>query len=349
MQIASLLASFESAAGKAETILQVLLGELPGLPSDFFTDAGRSLPLVAFTGMPSPALDQARERLTKSGPLIVKPAVQQATATPAPIPGENATPSPSPTPVPGPTEAVPIPATSPTPEAETQPEAAETPAAEDAPTATPAPETGQGTPLPPNARLWFALIIDNDGHVALVARPNGSTTWTVFKEDIPVPTDRWVNYSGTLTFVVNPERSGEPELKLYRDGVSSKQSNLPTNVGFSSGTCDSRFSSGLYFAGLCDQFFFGGLLDEVRFWMRALKETEIEQWQTRPGESFDEMAYWSFDDGPGRARTETCGQDILTAIVTGLTCDYSRNTFDIRVRGPRWIQADLQVGEFEEQ
>ena len=180
----------------------------------------------------------------------------------------------------------------------------------------------------------MGIIIDDDGHVAFVARPR-SAGWTAVKDEKPIPVGQWVHYAAVFTYDIS---SGTVEsLHLFRNGDEVKGADLvanPITVRVDNTNCP----TGFYIGGLCpsgQQFAYKGVLDEVRVWNRALSEKEINGWRDLPGEFFNEYAYWAFDDGPGRTSAEICGLD--------LTCDRSPNAFNIRVVGPSWIASDFNT------
>ncbi|MCB9423112.1 MAG: hypothetical protein H6667_25150 [Ardenticatenaceae bacterium] len=187
-------------------------------------------------------------------------------------------------------------------------------------------------PVPPN--IWLGVIIDDDGHVAFVARPR-SAGWTAVKDEKPISVGQWVHYAAVLTYDIN---SGTVEsLQLFRNGDEVKGADLianPITVRVDNTGCP----PGFYVGGLCptgQQFAYHGMLDEIRVWNRALSEKEIDGWRDLPGEFFNEYAYWAFDDGPGRTSADVCGLD--------LTCDRSPHAFHIRVAGPSWIASDFNT------
>ena len=203
---------------------------------------------------------------------------------------------------------------------------------------------GEGAPTPADATAaaeipaWVALMIDNDGHVALVAKTDGAKTWAVVKENSAVPTGQWVHYAGVVSYTVTDGVASTPTLTLYRDGDEAKRADpdvFPTNVAFDQ-ACIFEFPAGFYLGALCNTAHFTGQLDEVRLWRRALGEAEIDQWRARPGERSDELVYWSFEEGPGNRR---CGDETRPVNVA---CDNSRsNRYHLVVSGPAWADADV--------
>ncbi|MEM7112372.1 MAG: LamG-like jellyroll fold domain-containing protein [Chloroflexota bacterium] len=236
----------------------------------------------------------------------------------------------------------------PTPEAPEVDEGAEGAAAEE-PTATApaAAETEATTPETPTAQqtqdVWLALIIDSDGHVTLAAKPDGSETWSFYKENVPVPTGEWLHYVGTVSYTVTDDAPENLEMKLYRNGELSKQADseqFPTNVRFDQ-ACNGEFESGFYFGSICGDFFYEGQIDDVRLWQRELDKAEARQWQRRPGEVFDEFVYWSFDQGPGTHACPTAADGSARAL-RNVACDTSsQGKHDLLVVGPKWTDAHL--------
>ncbi len=192
-----------------------------------------------------------------------------------------------------------------------------------------------GAALPPN--LWAGLMVDTDGHMMLVARaPSGDWTWE--KDEKPLPVMQWVHYAIVLRY--NLASGAITGYTLYRDGsrVKGDVSGETPTLAVDALACPASF----YIGGLCDQngrYFFAGRIDEVRVWNRALTSDEIEAWRKLPGVSYDEVAYWPFDDGPGRSATEACDP--------GLTCDRSPGgQFSLKVIGPSWLDADSGLAAF---
>lgn len=191
-------------------------------------------------------------------------------------------------------------------------------------------------PIPPN--IWFGLIIDDDGHVAAIARPRSVFTWAVAKDEQPILVGQWVHYTAE---VIYDSRTGViDDIRLIRNGDEVKGFDLvqdPINVQVDTVNCVPNF----YFGGLCNTnraFSFAGRLDEIRVWDRLISEEEIDGWRDLPGEFYDELAYWAFDDGPGQSSDERCPR--------ALTCDASGNNFHLTVSGPGWVAADYGLNSF---
>lgn len=355
-RLAELLRNFNASAGRVQQILRVILGELPGLPAA--TTGALAPPLKATTPLVTTVrLSSApvRARLGGSrvglGTTTVARSSGHSAAAP---PIQAATPTPVPSPTPAATQES-LPSSQPTATSAVSPDQPSTPPAS-GPTATPMPDAAAtATPsvtATPSATLpittvaesglWLALVIDNDGHVALVARPEASATWSSFKDDVAIPTGRWVHYTGSISYRVGPAGVGTPELHLYRDGARAKASARPTTFTAPPAVDCLDGAAGFYLAGVCGRLHFQGLLDEVRFWNRALPPAEVSQWPSRPDEQFDEQAYWPFDDGPILHLSNQCGDvDPVLARASGLSCDHSRHNHHLQVIGPRWIEADL--------
>ncbi len=197
----------------------------------------------------------------------------------------------------------------------------------------------QTTPLSPSLgtaaaieplNLWVGLMVDADGHMMLAARA-ASGTWTWQKDEKPMPVLQWVHYAIVLRY---DARTGEiTDYQLYRNGspVKGDVSGETPSLAVDALACP----AGFYIGGLCDtsgRYFFAGRIDEVRVWNRALTLNEIEAWRKLPGISYDEVAYWPFDDGPGRSGG---------ACPPGQTCDMGlTGDYNLIVTGPAWLDAE---------
>jgi hypothetical protein len=192
---------------------------------------------------------------------------------------------------------------------------------------TPAPGAGEITPL----NIWLGLAVDQDGHAILAAKSRNASEWSVVKDDRPLLTRQWVHYA--VTVVYDAATGVIESAELYRNGsrVKGKDLGEPLELSFDTLRC----ADGFYIGGLCDAednffYFFGGI-DEVRVWNRALSQEDLDNWLKMPGVSFDEYAYWPFDDGPGSARPVACDLEA--------TCDNSREgRFPLIVYGPAWVE-----------
>lgn len=184
---------------------------------------------------------------------------------------------------------------------------------------------------PPN--IWIGLIIDDDGHVAVVARPRSATSWTVVKDEQPIVIGQWVHYTAVVSY--NAGTGTVDTVQLLRNGDEVKGFDLaqnPITIQVDAVNCAPNF----YIGGLCASnlaFAFAGRLDEIRIWNRIMSEEEIDGWRDLPGEFYDEYAYWAFDDGPGRTNAARCP--------FAFTCDQSSHGFHVRVAGPAWLPADF--------
>lgn len=183
----------------------------------------------------------------------------------------------------------------------------------------------------PPLNLWLGLAVDQDGHAILAAKSRSASEWTVVKDDRPLLTRQWVHYA--VTVVYDAATGAIESAELYRNGsrVKGKDLGEPVELDFDTLRC----ADGFYIGGLCDAednffYFFGGI-DEVRVWNRALSQEDLDNWLKMPGVSFDEFAYWPFDDGPGSAHPVDCDPDA--------TCDNSRGgLFPLTVYGPAWVE-----------
>ena len=195
---------------------------------------------------------------------------------------------------------------------------------------------------PPNLRA--GLLVDNDGHVMLAARPANGGDWAWEKDEKPLPIGQWVHYAAVIHYDV--QTGAIITSTLYRDGSKVKGVKGDLTAKVPTLTFDTlRCPAGFYIGGLCDtngRFYFAGRIDEVRVWNRALDQDEIDAWRKMPGTVFDEWAYWAFDDGPGRSSAEIC--------LLNMTCDLSPDhRFHLHILGPGWIEADFgQAGRTNE-
>jgi hypothetical protein len=206
------------------------------------------------------------------------------------------------------------------------------------PTGTPAATTAG----PEAGQLWGGLVVDRRGHVAVAARLGAAGEWVELPDHNPVPTGRWVHYAGVIRYA----EGASPALRLYRDGVEVAYGDGETPdrdpldmrpVACHSDSGDVPGDGGeVYVGGLCaaaPQYVFRGRIDEVRIWERALEAGEVQRWRVRPGEFYDEAAYWPLDDGPGRriaGRGCTLDQ----------SCNRAGDGYPLWVSGPAWVEAE---------
>jgi hypothetical protein len=246
---------------------------------------------------------------------------------------ETAAPTASPTPAPGIGESTGTPTVSTTPVGEDKGKEAltVTPSPTSPPTSAPTEETLPAT------NWWGALIVDRRGYAAVVVQQGLAGTWVELSDRKPLPTQRWVHYTGVITF----DGGDTPQLALYRDGLDVRNDPaLPAGdrVDLEPARCD----AGVYVGGLCETAqgsFFRGRIDDIRIWERALGEDEMRRWIERPGEFYDEVAYWPLDDGPGsQVARRTCRVD--------QSCNLSRDLYPLPVSGPSWVDADLRLLDF---
>jgi uncharacterized repeat protein (TIGR01451 family) len=260
------------------------------------------------------------------------------------IEGGKGTPTVTPTPTPGgDAEGKETPIVTPTPgggaKGEGTPTVTPTPAGESAASA------GDRGPAP-GTPLWGALIVDPRGHAAVVARQGVAGVWAKLPDRKPLPTHRWVHYTGVITFTAE----ATPTLGLYRDGVDVKNDPplIVEQVDLEPAGC----VAGVYVGGLCEtaqQSFFRGRLDDIRIWERALTEDEAGRWLARPGEFYDEVAYWPLDDGPGRQVAQgtcTLAQSCNVRVSTPGTADRANDRYHLPVSGPAWVEAELGQADF---
>jgi hypothetical protein len=179
----------------------------------------------------------------------------------------------------------------------------------------------------PSQTIWIALVLDNDGHVAIVTRtPNQSSTSEFQKDERAITVGAWVHYAGVVQ-IRSVSTAPQVQTLLYRNGARVK---LNTPIAFDDLGCTPR----VYIGGACLPNLasaLAGRLDEVRIWQRALSEAEINNWLNRPGEVFDEAAYWPFDDGPGPQ-----------------SADRSRRGHTLRLNGPAWIASTIGIDQATE-
>jgi len=255
------------------------------------------------------------------------------TASPTPAPGigeDRGTPTVMPTPGAG--QGKETPTVMPTPGAG---QGKEGPTVTPAPTSPPASApTGETLPA---TNWWGALIVDRRGYAAVVVQQGLAGTWLELSDRKSLPTQRWVHYTGVITF----DGGDTPQLALYRDGLDVRNDPaLPAGdrVDLEPGRC----AAGVYVGGLCKTAqgsFFKGRIDDIRIWERALGEDEMRRWIERPGEFYDEVAYWPLDDGPG-------SQVVRKGCRVDQSCNLSRDLYPLPVSGPSWVNADLRLLDF---
>jgi hypothetical protein len=172
--------------------------------------------------------------------------------------------------------------------------------------------------------IWIALLLDDDGHVTIVTRTSNQSNTSEFqKDERAITVGAWVHYAGVVQ-IRNVSSAPQIQTLLYRNGARVK---LNTPIAFTDLGCAPR----VYIGGACPPNqapALAGRLDEVRIWQRALSEAEINNWLNRPGEVFDEAAYWPFDDGPGPQ-----------------SADRSRQGHTLRLSGPAWIASTIGINQ----
>ena len=193
---------------------------------------------------------------------------------------------------------------------------------------------------------WGALIVDRRGYPAVVARQGGREVWVELPDRKPIPVRQWVHYTGIITYSAD----APPVLALYRDGLDVRNDTLPQSdrVGLNVRGC----LPGVYVGGLCPEAraFYRGRVDDIRIWERALPADEVGRWRTRPGEFYDEVAYWPLNDGPGRQDapgTCTLDQSCNVRVSTPGTADGSNDRYHLPVWGPAWVEADFGVANLQ--
>ncbi len=127
----------------------------------------------------------------------------------------------------------------------------------------PAPDQGVLCPTPtplPEAPRYCLWLTNRSGPISLCINGGTGECWGVTRDDL---LGRWVHV--VAVFVDGPTTMG----RLYLDGV-------PVTMGCRFGTCDqSRTAQGPLLLGMNeDVYAWRGLLDEVRFYPRALDDTE---------------------------------------------------------------------------
>lgn len=206
----------------------------------------------------------------------------------------------------------------------------------------------------------IGMGIDSDGQVVVVTQEPGNDAWVSLKDEQPIQAGRWVHYAA----VFSPDRSDPTaqEIALYRNGREIKNLRMADNPLQSLETLLNQCAPGTYLggpAGPCEtafRFHFAGRLDEVRFWDRVLGEDEINSWRNLPDIMYNEVAYWSFDDSPGRGGTRPLDCLELAPPDSQTTCGFhfvatpDDPDFDgfelwlpLPVAGPAWIDADSRI------
>ncbi len=200
----------------------------------------------------------------------------------------------------------------------------------------PAAEAPTGTTTTSSPDIWAGLMLTDDGHIAVVARSEG-TKWTIYKDERSIPVGRWVHFAGVIVFNVASNqvncmaliRNGSwiPSLNIQQNEVD--QIRVDTVGAVDTATCDHHF----YIGGLCSGYNFIGKIDDVRIWNRVVQPSEIDVWSKLPGIAFDEVAYWPFDDILGGVRPNGCN--------LAQACDRSLDgSYNLDVSGPEWVPAD---------
>ncbi|HEX7974332.1 MAG TPA: LamG-like jellyroll fold domain-containing protein, partial [Anaerolineales bacterium] len=187
--------------------------------------------------------------------------------------------------------------------------------------------------------IWAGLIVTDDGHVALVAKPQGAPDWSTFKDEKPLAVGQWIHYAGVIVYDAS---SGAIEsLSIIRNGshaIGAQPGQNAVDVRVDSTNC-----LGFFIGGLCGSqgsFNFAGLIDDVRVWNRALTSIEINSWRNLPGERLNEVAYWSFDDASNFSGAGN-------ACPASTACDQSKTgNYPLRVLGPLWVPAAAQQVQF---
>ena len=200
----------------------------------------------------------------------------------------------------------------------------------------------------PTERQWIAgvveagaslaLMLDDSGHVIMVA---GCGETVIQRQDNkPVPINRWVHYAGVIELTCTDLANAT--INLYRDGAlvgQGKPDEVPRAAAPWAGcqpnvyigdlpltsNNDSRSEDG---TGCLNRWPFKGRIDEVRIWNRALDhdKREVARWRNRPGEFFDELAYWSFAEGKGNQSSNQAGEQ-----------------YHLQVVGPKWIDTNFDL------
>jgi len=128
----------------------------------------------------------------------------------------------------------------------------------------------------PTSQVWLVgqnmraqLIILSTGHVAINAFLSDNNFHYVADPN-PVPTNEWVHYAGIIS-----TSGGYTTLALYKNGVQVASGSFALTVASNNGC--SFWIGGVQEGGSCAYVgqFFNGKIDEVRFYNRALSNSEI--------------------------------------------------------------------------
>lgn len=186
----------------------------------------------------------------------------------------------------------------------------------------------------------MALLLSETGQVVVVANcGREETAPAILTSDTrTVPINTWVYYAGAMN--LDCSDLTRSDITLYRDG-SANQGQIvlipaeqvpwfgcPANV-YIGGLVTAENAMATMPAPHCrSAWAFKGQLDEVRIWPRRLLRDEIIRWRNRPGEFFDELAYWPFDEGFGNQTDNRMGSQHALQLV-----------------GPKWIDTNFDLAD----
>jgi len=183
-----------------------------------------------------------------------------------------------------------------------------------------------------STQVSAALMIDENGQVVLIAQCGGQTAQV--RDTKTVPINKWVHFAGVLTLDCN-------EITIYRDGATQGQlddepfsplpwEGCPVNIylgGLPSRT-ETRTVEETTTAGCLNSWAFKGKLDETRLWTRKQEASDIRRWRNRPGEFFDEIGYWPFDEQSGNKSQ-----------------NHSDELYQLTIVGPKWIDTNFDLAD----
>jgi hypothetical protein len=181
----------------------------------------------------------------------------------------------------------------------------------------------------PTPHLWAGLMVDDDGHVILAVKRLFGGEWIIRKDEKPLQPGHWVHYAAVFRYVPLTDTIiiDDTSPLLYRDGsLVAGVAQVQPSEAIHTSSCPAAF----YIGGLCDPgglFYFAGHIDEVRVWNRMLEKEEIDTWRKLPGAFFNEIAYLSFDDGPGNS----------TAYIT------PQGSVRLPIQGPAWVESNIML------
>lgn len=199
----------------------------------------------------------------------------------------------------------------------------------------------------PTERQWIAGVVGAEVSMALMLNENGQVMIVAgcgqvvvqMQDSKTVPINRWVHYAGVMALTCADLSTST--LSLYRDGslvnqaraVAAPADVIPPWAGCPANVYLGGLGANQSNAGLAEGeqrcingWPFKGRIDEVRIWNRALSREEVPRWRNRPGEQYDELAYWSFSEGAGN-----------------LSQNAVADRYQLQVVGPNWIDTNFDL------